>query len=262
VNRILWNERGGSIDEVVMSDCMVHVEQMDDRCWWIGIQRADGGYWAGNFHCDSRGRMQFTEQDMHGFEWEDDDSHDEPVNRTEPSVAPEFSGEGVGSKIGETDSNRPTAGRNAGTDPTVPDVFALALPPGCRLPNCPDVAAAVAEGSPLCAGCPGDSNDPPTDVFALAVPCPHTRRNGPTGGTYDHRFEDCPEWVHHGDYRVLEVLPIRGDGRGQPWPGPHVEVIGNGSWLWTSTDSGDCTQIDLPGAVPGGVALIVERVEP
>jgi hypothetical protein len=53
------------------------------------------------------------------------------------ALPPEFSGEGVGSKIGETDSNRPTAGRNAGTDPTVPDVFALAdaddLPGGVAL---------------------------------------------------------------------------------------------------------------------------------
>jgi hypothetical protein len=88
VNRILWNRRPNSshgydkaqdIDEIVLSDVkMVHVEQMDDRCWWIGIEREDGGYWAGNFSCDSRGRMRFTEQEMWDFEWDDDSTHEHP----------------------------------------------------------------------------------------------------------------------------------------------------------------------------------------
>src|SRR4051795_293317 len=57
-NRILWNRRGRDIDELVVSDIAdVHVEQMDNRCWWIGITRTDGSYWSGNFVSDSRGRM-------------------------------------------------------------------------------------------------------------------------------------------------------------------------------------------------------------
>lgn len=32
---------------------------------------------AGNFHCDSRGRMKFTEQESWGFEWGRDDAHDD-----------------------------------------------------------------------------------------------------------------------------------------------------------------------------------------
>jgi hypothetical protein len=78
VNRILWNTRDGDIDEIVLTDvATVHVEQMDDRCWWIGITLTDGGYWAGNFHATFRGRMSFTEQDNDGFEWDRDDSHDD-----------------------------------------------------------------------------------------------------------------------------------------------------------------------------------------
>jgi len=73
VNRILWNERGGEIDEVVISNCAVHIEQMSDNCWWIGITRSDGGYWAGNFH--TKRKMTFTEQEMDGFEWDDEDAH-------------------------------------------------------------------------------------------------------------------------------------------------------------------------------------------
>lgn len=76
-NRILWNIRGGDIDEIVISNCTVHVEQMDGRCWWIGITRADGGYWAGNFVADSRGRMTFTEQEREGFEWDHTGAHRE-----------------------------------------------------------------------------------------------------------------------------------------------------------------------------------------
>jgi hypothetical protein len=150
----------------------------------------------------------------------------------------------------------------------------VALPPSCRLPNCPDVAAAVAEGSPLCADCPGDSNDPPPDVFALAVPCPTCDGAGPVDALFQGGMgcvtctELVPEWpghtrptgwVHHGDYRVLDVLPI---------VGPHFQRTEVTRYLFVSLrkillrnrTAGTVTSIDLPAAVPGGVALIVEPV--
>lgn len=80
MNRILWNERDLDIDEIVISKpAMVHIEQMHDRCLWIGIYldgKPDGPYWMGNFVCDSRGRMRFVEQEQHGFEWDRDDTHE------------------------------------------------------------------------------------------------------------------------------------------------------------------------------------------
>ena len=77
-NRILWNVRDEDIDEIVLHDATVHIEQMDDRCWWIGVTLNDGGYWSGNLHCDSRGRMKFTEQESRdGFELDMDDAHDD-----------------------------------------------------------------------------------------------------------------------------------------------------------------------------------------
>ena len=85
-NRILWNERDEDIDEIVVQADWVHVEQMTDRCWWIGIDLAGGGYWSGNFTCDSRGRMRFTEQDRDGFAWDIDDSH-ERVSPNDGSAA-------------------------------------------------------------------------------------------------------------------------------------------------------------------------------
>ncbi len=77
MNRILWNQRNGEIDEIVLHDATVHIEQMGDGCWWIGINLPNDGYWAGNFFAKSRKRMTFTQQEMWGFEWQDDRSHDE-----------------------------------------------------------------------------------------------------------------------------------------------------------------------------------------
>ena len=61
-DRILWNRRPegrdpGDIDEIVLHGVTVHIEQMDDRCWWIGIYR-DGTYWMGNFTATTRGRTR------------------------------------------------------------------------------------------------------------------------------------------------------------------------------------------------------------
>lgn len=80
MNRILWNERdddtnNGDIDEIVLHDvACVHVEQMNNRCWWIGITCNDGTEWSGNFYANSRGVMRFMEQDS-TIEWESDQEH-------------------------------------------------------------------------------------------------------------------------------------------------------------------------------------------
>jgi hypothetical protein len=153
----------------------------------------------------------------------------------------------------------------------------VALPPSCRLPNCPDVAAAVAEGSPLCADCPGDSNDPPPDVFALAVPCPTCDGAGPVDALFQGGMgcvtctELVPEWpghtrptgwVHHGDYRVLQVLPITLRGHHDTGVRPAILVenaVSRRKWFGT-VDGATVELPDLPAAVPGGVALIVGAV--
>lgn len=80
-NRILWNERpdeagrGGCIDEIVVERPeSVHVEQLDTRQWWIGIEVGDGKRWSGVFIADSRGRMKFTEQESE-ITWDRDEEH-------------------------------------------------------------------------------------------------------------------------------------------------------------------------------------------
>ena len=93
-NRILWNQRpahdypsggGGDIDEIVMHDVkMVHIEQMDVRCWWIALytDEGEGPYWMGNFTSDS-GRMRFVEQENNGVVWDRDDCHEDVARKVD-----------------------------------------------------------------------------------------------------------------------------------------------------------------------------------
>jgi hypothetical protein len=80
-NRILWNRRPanpldcGDIDEIVIHNCIVHVEQMDDRAWWIGIVLPDGNQWMGEFRANSRGVMTFGQTDDGLITWDRDDTH-------------------------------------------------------------------------------------------------------------------------------------------------------------------------------------------
>lgn len=77
-NRILWNRRGGEIDELVITNpTAVHIEQMDDDCWWIGINTDDGGMWMGNFYTiGASGALTFTEQDNEGVTFHVDATHE------------------------------------------------------------------------------------------------------------------------------------------------------------------------------------------
>ena len=80
MNRILWNARDEDIDEIVLHDVKtVHIEQMSDQCWWIGIDMPNGGHWAGNFFTGPRSKMHFAEQGNDSVEWDEDESHDRPV---------------------------------------------------------------------------------------------------------------------------------------------------------------------------------------
>lgn len=97
--RILWNHRpdwerpsggGGDIDELVMRDvALVHIEQMDDRCWWIALyphgEHDRAPYWMGNFVADSHGRMRFVEQENSGVEWDQERSHQD-TQRPRPAA--------------------------------------------------------------------------------------------------------------------------------------------------------------------------------
>lgn len=86
---------------------------------------------------------------------------------------------------------------------------------------------------------------------------------------FDLRVECRCGWSQHGDghlYRVHVVpgmvVPIGGDGRRTPWPGAHVEVVGNESYLWVGPHSTDMERITLPPAAkPGMWAVKLAIVE-
>lgn len=80
-DRILWNRRPngdgvGDIDEIVLHGVDIHIEQMHDRSWWIGIDTPTGGNWSGVFSANSRGFMSFYQQDNDGVTWDEDECHD------------------------------------------------------------------------------------------------------------------------------------------------------------------------------------------
>jgi hypothetical protein len=93
------------------------------------------------------------------------------------------------------------------------------------------------------------------DVFALAVPCSYETATAPETG------HTCDGYVHHGDYRVLDVLPIVNEEHGDGLP-DHLCRRDDGRVTLVRDGSFVTPFLDLPAAVPGGVALVVERVDP
>jgi hypothetical protein len=75
---IIWNTRGKDIDEIVIDyPNMVHIEQLDKRCWWIGIFLDDqGNGFSGHFTANSRGVMTFSPQTC-DIEWAVESSHED-----------------------------------------------------------------------------------------------------------------------------------------------------------------------------------------
>jgi hypothetical protein len=131
----------------------------------------------------------------------------------------------------------------------------VALPP-CQQPLCRDGRLHHPDAPYIDMGpCPCRP-----DVFALAVPCP-------TQDPLDGRRRNCRKcngtgWVLHGRYRVLDVLPIVEYVDDCTDSIDLIECVGiNGPSLWRAdNDWAPWCDIDLPVAVPGGVALIVEQV--
>ena len=81
-DRILWNHRPenssdmGEVDEIVCHDVTVHVEQMNEICWWIGIYGDKNRHWSGNFVAEDDGTMRFYLQED-DWVWARDESHEE-----------------------------------------------------------------------------------------------------------------------------------------------------------------------------------------
>lgn len=65
---------------------------------------------------------------------------------------------------------------------------------------------------------------------------------------------------------LVDCVPMRGDGRGDDWPGAHVEIIGDSAFLWRNPSSGGCTDVSdqRPFGVfePGRWAWILDDIAP
>lgn len=85
VDRILRNA-DGTIDEIVVHDCTVHFEQMDDDEYWMSISKTDDPSVSVTVWWYARKRKPYlsvctTEEDI---EWDNDDQH-EPWTEEEPT---------------------------------------------------------------------------------------------------------------------------------------------------------------------------------
>jgi len=55
----------GSIDEIVASGCSIHVEQMTNDGWFMGIEGRDGSYWQFWFGSKNRrAHVEFRHTEM------------------------------------------------------------------------------------------------------------------------------------------------------------------------------------------------------
>ncbi len=74
VGRILWNAGGDTVDEIVLHDCMVHIEQMSDGHYYVGITDRQGNNFTGNIGARGRGKVDFTITDS-SVNWDEDEEH-------------------------------------------------------------------------------------------------------------------------------------------------------------------------------------------
>ena len=41
IDRVLWNPGRETFDEIVVHNCSIHVEQMTETAYWMGVYKAD-----------------------------------------------------------------------------------------------------------------------------------------------------------------------------------------------------------------------------
>jgi hypothetical protein len=116
---------------------------------------------------------------------------------------------------------------------------------------------------------PPDTKPPFWPVFDLAVPCPKCGGSSyiPSPTVPNRKLNCCDGWVLHGRYRVLDVRPIVGPHSQRTDVVRYVQVMSDGVYLMRRSMKKQPNHyrrmgytINLPAAVPGGVALIVEKV--
>ena len=79
VDRILWNSGRKTIDEIVVHNCTVHLEQMTDQSYWMGISKGEADFTVNLSH-GGRLPLECTGYDNSGYggvewNWDADDEH-------------------------------------------------------------------------------------------------------------------------------------------------------------------------------------------
>lgn len=72
IDRILWNYGRETVDEIVVHDCIFHIEQMADDSYWIGIYKGDD-HLAINLH--STKPIRCRAEPAGPWHWDSDKEH-------------------------------------------------------------------------------------------------------------------------------------------------------------------------------------------
>ncbi len=75
-DRVLWN-RDGTVDEIVIHNCTIHLEQMSDTAYWMGITKGGGTLMVDIGH-SGKSPLACTMWDDSeiSWEWDEEDRHD------------------------------------------------------------------------------------------------------------------------------------------------------------------------------------------
>ena len=78
-NRVLWYPGRETFDEIVVDNCSIHVEHMDDTTYWMGVYK--GKRQALHVHFSHRGRVPllatfFDDSDpAKPWKWDEESEH-------------------------------------------------------------------------------------------------------------------------------------------------------------------------------------------
>lgn len=78
-DRILWNEGRETVDEIVVHNCIVHLEQMSDQSYWMGIDKPGGKSLMVNLWVEGGRKplLCLVEDDSDGdWPWDEDREHE------------------------------------------------------------------------------------------------------------------------------------------------------------------------------------------
>lgn len=77
IDRILWNRGRKTVDEVVVHNCTIHLEQMTDQGYWMGVYKGDNSLMV-NLWVDGGRKPLLCRVDDDGPEawgWDEDGEH-------------------------------------------------------------------------------------------------------------------------------------------------------------------------------------------